>query len=497
MPRKNSQVSARENRAELASVIRHAIDESVFDVATVADRANINRTHLYHVLKGEKSLSKGRLITLAQVLGRPPSEFLAPAGYSDLEAEAFSLSTLALASLAQFRGKKLRVVTDPRFADSALFLWMMSTQPFRTEGIECEIVWDTYWRDVPEKVSDELDPGTYSIGFCNRRSKKAQVESELFNIAYWTDLCIYRGYALLARAEDVREFMHERGIAHLDPQTYFREPGVTHVSDFIEHCRVAEGKQRDDKCVTLVTMGPDTRWRLCISRDLEVLKHPFLDTKNTRVITRGDANAALKLFQEGTGSFFAGGLPQRLAGVREYGYIEVISYDNNPFLFSINSLICSETTLQDAKILLGAVEALWFQTLRRLYAEELQKLTNVPRLMADADIKVWVDSLTDTHDLTGNQPDNLKKTLHVIKSVARSVLEFLKDININTDHINEQIYFDMFINDRDKYEILPGSPKELLDAYMKIIRDIAELDSPQLRLAMAATETSYGPTFEE
>ena len=58
---------------------------------------------------------------------------------------------------------RLKVITHPRFIDSAIFMQILNTQPFESLGINCELV-KADWRSVPEQVSSHW----YDVGFNNR-----------------------------------------------------------------------------------------------------------------------------------------------------------------------------------------------------------------------------------------------------------------------------------------------------------------------------------------
>jgi hypothetical protein len=80
-------------------------------------------------------------------------------------------------------------------------------------------------------------------------------------------------------------------------------------------------------------------------------------------------DVALETFRAGAGDLFFGGLPQRLA-LQSGDFKEVaVCGKEFPLLSSLHSLICSERMFLEKRPLLHAVDALWFETCRRLYLD--------------------------------------------------------------------------------------------------------------------------------
>ena len=92
------------------------------------------------------------------------------------------------------------------------------------------------------------------------------------------------------------------------------------------------------------------------------------DNIDAQIIPNPDV--ALESFQAGAGDLFLGGLPQRLA-LRQGDYREVVTLSKDfPQLYSFQSLLCSERMLAEKRPLLHAIDALWYDTCRRLYSDQ-------------------------------------------------------------------------------------------------------------------------------
>jgi hypothetical protein len=229
----------------------------------------------------------------------------------------------------------LEVVTDHHFLDSAIFLWMFSHQPFRAAGfdIECRLV-SKDWAEVSGYVASKRS----AIGFYNRRV------TETLNTGhpgYWTDLCIYRGYALLAHRDS--------GVASRPGTLREAEENLDRI---IRQCR------QDRVQPTVVSFGADTIWRFG-----DYLKrHPF------QLEQIPDADAALAEFLRRPHTLFVGGLPQRLVA-EKYGCVSILDATLDPTLFSMNGLIYGDGFEGSGKSILQAASALWFETCTRLKSD--------------------------------------------------------------------------------------------------------------------------------
>jgi hypothetical protein len=301
--------------------------------SAVAESAGIHRTHLYRVLGESKSLGKEKLIGLADALGIARNDLLLAAGYESIDPRI----DLGSVTPRRLGGTRLGVVTDPRFVDSAIFFWIFSAQPLRGIGIDCELI-RTDWERVPEEVSNRKN----AIGFFNRRSIP-----DFGGVRYYMDLCLYKGYALLARRDDVRK-------------------KITRIQDAREFLTGLVARKKKEK-PTIVCMGADTVWSLRTSLT------PELSDQNFVVKPFGNADFALEKFAAGLGDLYVGGLPQRLRACKEYNCIEILNSEINPLLFSMNSLIYSEQFAggdDAAQPLLSTISALWFRNISALKRDE-------------------------------------------------------------------------------------------------------------------------------
>jgi transcriptional regulator with XRE-family HTH domain len=397
MPRKSFSPQRNENRERLAKLVREALKTLNMPKGEVAKKAGITPSHLSHVLRKAKSLSKEKLLSLGDVLKIPRDQILSVAGFAASEESGIDLGNVTL--VRSLGGPRMKVVTDPRFIDSAIFMWIFSTQPFREIGIEWDLA-NTDWG----KVAPEVASQKYAVGFYNRKAVVSRGTKPLYNVKYWTDLCLYKGYALLARPND-RE---RSGTLDLDRgRKYLR----------------ALIKRSKDRRPIIVSMGTEPVWRLMTSLV------PELIPKNFKVDTYANPDFALNQFlKEKVGDLYVGGLPQRLFA-KEEGCVEVLSFENNPLLFSLNSLICSEEMVESQKPILSTISSLWFHTVGRMKRE--------PNFRA---------------------------------LVVRGIQSMLIDLKIDNHNLRKE-YFDMLFSETDDenaYESFPNHPSELLDEVMGI-----------------------------
>lgn len=304
--------------------------------AALADSAGIARSHLSHVLKGEKSLGPEKIRKLAEITGAQEKELLQAAGYLR--------STSVIDQIVRLnRGSRsITVITDPRFLDSALFLWLFRSQTLEGLGIEW-IIQPAPWDLVPRKV----DQTPNSIGFYNRRREKRIGETVVAAPAFWADLSVYEGYALIARKADVKDLCD-------------RSP--------IEKVMIYLKKLMDDR-------KPDQPVIVSIEGEVEKqLGTPLTKElgwdRNFDILPVSDPDEALRMFLGGAGDFFVGGLPQRHKAELDKGCVSLISLHNDPFLFSLNSLICSQDVFAEEKILLGTITSVWFEVCTALRSIE-------------------------------------------------------------------------------------------------------------------------------
>lgn len=337
----------------LAALLKVRIAASGRRQNDVAKQAKIHPSQLSQVLKGVKGLSRYRLLALASVLGISDAEVL---GAAELD---IGSNPIRVDLGSPHPGTAMvRVVTDPIFVDSAIFTWICNTQPLRKYGIELKVD-RADWQSVPMKF---VYGDTESVvGFYNRNLEKPEegeptslLDEALEKVEYWSDLCVYHGYALLARPEILQ-----------NPKEFETRPvpeGT--ILELIEELRKGPGAYRkhvipDYADNRIITMGADTKWRLVRSPAFgTALAQPGL-----AIAEIADADIALTSFLNGAGALFIGGLPQRLVAEAR-GCVRIITRDEDPFLFSVNSLVCTKA-IKDKPILYW-LDALWAQTIRQM-----------------------------------------------------------------------------------------------------------------------------------
>ena len=236
--------------------------------------------------------------------------------------------------------KHITVVTDPRFIESAVFFWIFSRQPLSSTGVRF-VLQPVDWRSVPRFVSGAGD----AIGFYNRRALDTVAGRPVHpNLLVWTDLTLYRGYALIARA------VPELG----------QSPSLSEARSYI--ARVVEEHRARGSKPTLVCMGGDAVWKM------ETPLVPEFTAASMNLLPRDNPDDALKLFLAGHGDFFLGGLPQRLAA-RTRKCTELLTYENNPLLFSINSLLCTAALAASDLASVSACAAAWYAAIARMKSD--------------------------------------------------------------------------------------------------------------------------------
>ena len=394
MPRISKQQIRLRNPAKFKRLVEEAVKRLALTQSAVARRAGIDAGHLSRALQlqGGKALGKDKVLALASVLSIPKNELLNAAGYQP-DGPAVNINDVSL--LRSEGGPPLRIVTDPRFVDSAIFMWIFSEQPFRQIGMDCDLV-KTDWANVPHAVASGNSP---AIGFYNRRAALRRGPHRFVRVNYWTDLCMYKGYALMAR-----------------PGAAERDFGTLGEAEKFLKKLIAD--HRSGSKATIITIGGDTMWRLYTPLT------PVLRDADFAFEHIPDADLALRTFLEGAGDLFLGGLPQRLAA-RKVGCYEVLSFANNPLLFSLNSLIFSEA-LKDRQGIMSAASGLWFKTIAQAKADPsaMKSLQNgCLRLL-----------------------DNLKVDQHCI--TADLIAEVLSD---------------------ERYEVFPDRPTDLFDELLSMV----------------------------
>lgn len=336
--------------------------------AAAARIAGVDSSLLSRALSGDRSLPRERLVALADALGMPRGDVLGAAGYKGMPDIDVRNVIPARVSAGSGKQDRLKVVTDPRFLDSALFWWIFSKQPFRSVGVECDLE-KAAWRDVPSMI------GAYplAIGFFNKQLLGQRSSgAEAVDVRLWADLCLYKGYALIGRLEKPGT---AKGMHILR--------GIEEAKHYLE--RIQRRARADGRKPLVVTMGADPEWRLMTPpvavdfREFEFARYPTADQ-------------ALQRFRTGEGDCFIGGLPQRLS-LQDSPHVEILHFDNNPFLLSINSLFCSPAVLRGRRALLHAAAGLWFETVA-----QMRESPEYRRAVA-AEIIGILDSLGEQHNL--------------------------------------------------------------------------------------------------
>jgi transcriptional regulator with XRE-family HTH domain len=329
VPRIARSVTNNQDLKKLSSLIKTAINISGKTDSEVAEEAGIARSHLYYVLKGEKSLSEDKLRKLADKLNFPESALLQAAGFI----ESTSVIDDALADFSAVEA--ITVITDPHFLDSALFLWLFESRFLNSFGIKWNFK-KTIWSMVPMDV----DETQHSIGFFNRKSKVIFRGKTYASPKYWSDLCVYKGYSLIARRENV--------------PWKKKVPDIREVEKYLNDLT-----QRSSGRPMIVTMASGT---------VKQFDNPFVKAEwdKFKIEVLPNPDIALSMFLKGYGDLFIGGLPQRFKAEKEGDCISLISAANNPALFSMNSLICSRGMYDQGRAIMSVITSVWFQVCDKL-----------------------------------------------------------------------------------------------------------------------------------
>ncbi len=346
------------NTPLLKSLLTSAMTSSQVTQKSLADTIGVDRSQLNRFLnKVGSSLPLAKLSALADALRLSLTEVRMAAGLRAATAPHIDLSDSILA----FRKSvpALKIVTDPRFFDSALFTWLFTQQqPLVPVGITCEPL-NVHWAWVPETLEEH----PRSVGFFNRRSRSRIGNTPVGRVDYWSDLCLYQGYALLARKS-------------LGAPTH---PDRREANDFLAGLLRRRQKGNPPR---IISMAADIVWKL------RTPLNPLLTPERFVVHRVPNPDAALQLFLDGEGDFFVGGLPQRLVA-KTAGHVELLTFENNPLLFSVNSLIYPNELLdrdQHARSLLSAMSSLWFIMVNRLRSDDSFRsiaCEDIPRMLDD------------------------------------------------------------------------------------------------------------------
>lgn len=131
------------------------------------------------------------------------------------------------------------VITDPRFIESSIFHWVFSQQPLASAGIRFQLI-ACDWRSIPEKLSATPN----SIGMFNRRTVVTFERRPIYDVALWSDLTLYKGYALIIRSDG----------SITSPVSL---PQATqHLKETLK------SRQDSDSKPVIICMGADTVWKI-------------------------------------------------------------------------------------------------------------------------------------------------------------------------------------------------------------------------------------------
>jgi transcriptional regulator with XRE-family HTH domain len=307
--------------AELGRLIENALARHGASARAIARRAGIGASHLSKFLKAQRSLKKAKLVVLADLLGLDREKVLRLAGLGTLEQLRLDLGRVTL--LHTIDKFTLNVVVTPRFYDAAVFMWIFSQQPLTEVGVECQLR-RAEWGNVPA----ELASYSYSVGLHNQTPG-------LFRLERWSHLCLYKGQALIGRGSSSAQ--GKEALATLTEQA----------------------KKRGQRLSLIATDGSM----------VDLLREATGVGENFEVQIIPNPDVALESFRAGAGDLFLGGLPQRLT-LRKGEFREIITQGKEfPSLYSFQSLVCSERMLTEKRPLLHAIDALWYDTSRRLYTD--------------------------------------------------------------------------------------------------------------------------------
>ena len=297
---------------------------------------------------------------------------------------------------------RIKVITDPRFLDSAVFMWMLRNQPLQSLDVRCDLL-AADWRSVPEQVASH----EYAVGFHNRRSVLRHREKTVYGVKVWSDLCLYKGYALIGRPNPE----HAPTFTLVEARKLLRET----IEIF------AQKGERP----TLVCMGADSIWKLYTPFT------PEINTDTFAIHAFNNPDLALRSFLEGFGDFFMGGLPQRLVA-REHGCIEILNFANNPLLFSVNSLICSNSVYEEHPFIMTSIASVWFETIRKIQRDQA-----------------------------------------FCEGVAESSIQLLDDLGIDGTILCRSFFSQIFRNASGReYESFPEHPGGVIDELLVVLRTI-------------------------
>lgn len=354
-------------RVQLEALLNEGYVRTGLRAASAARLAGLKSPSLLtRALSGERKLPPRKAAALADILGLPREAVLAAAGHPGrVEID------VANVVLQRSETTQVKVITDPRFVDSALFWWIFSKQPFVSAGIRCELV-RSQWGNVPALVAEH----DLALGFYNKQVVADTVGGvPAYEIVAWGDLTLYKGYALIGRADKTTR---ARRIEKFDDAVAWL-------------ARIRKKADLENRNPIIVTMTGDPRERLSIP----YLADRRLDPSTFDLAVLPSADLAKKRFEEGFGDLFVGGLPQRLA-LRDAPapYVEVLHSGINPFMASINSLVCSPKVVAHHRDILYTSMGIWFETVNRM------KESKQYRRAVATEILALLDAQNENHSLT-------------------------------------------------------------------------------------------------
>lgn len=242
---------------------------------------------------------------------------------------------------------EVKIVTDVRFYDSALFMYLFYNIG-QYKNIKLNLI-QTDWSEVSKIVASEQN----CLGFYNRK-----VHIKHGNIIkFWHDMCIYKGYSILIRKNHPALKGYQENII-ID--------SLEKASDLIKH--ISSYYTKENIKGVVITMGGDTSFKLTNAPIIDEFVKLYFTLESV-----DNPDKALAIFKEGVGDLFIGGLPQRLVAKRYC--IDIVSSQIHPLLFSINTLIYNKSLDENNSIknILYFASKAWFEATSRLKTDDIYR----------------------------------------------------------------------------------------------------------------------------
>jgi transcriptional regulator with XRE-family HTH domain len=359
MPKKSNQTYQKEDKRKVAELIRRGLEQTGITAQKAAENARISQSHLSRVLTAQKSLTKQKLLDIASVLNIEAPELLKAAGYESTHEEELRLFFQEPAPI-----DFVEVVTDPRFVNTAMLLWIFNHQPLR--GIKCKLI-PVNWNQIPNEVAKR----DYAFGIFSRRNRGLKRSP---GYKFWADLHLSKTYYLMARPGILSNSLNNLR----DAEQFLNRLLVKCKSDF------KLGKRNTPKPIVIV-FNLNTLVRLQFENNPLM---PWLSTENFSFIEISNPDAALNEFLEGRGDLIDLSLNQVIVA-KNHGCHEVLSSNTYPLMVSIQSLICSPHLYEKNPEILSTASAIWFKTIRRMRDDDnfrADAAKEIPNLLREMNI---------------------------------------------------------------------------------------------------------------